>query len=201
MVSCLKENVTQMKLISAKISTLISEIESTPESLVQFEFNKQNDALHNLIIKLYAELNVYHRQISGLFSMPKKFPTKASKLTEIQEMRDDYIKIKMPLLYRKTREDSILTDDLYVALFDILRSEAKVPIMKKKEIVFNFYYNSGTPQNLIRDNDNYSIRGIINIIVNFLGDTDSGNTTWLSIKTFVADNIQNHTIIEVIKME
>lgn len=201
MVKSMKENLTKMKEASAKISTLISEIESIPEHLLQYDLNRQTDTLHTHIIELYSQLGFYHRQISGLHSMSKKFPTTASRFTEIQEIRGDYIKIKMPILYRKNKEDSILVDDLDMAFFNVLKSGADIPAIEKKEIAFTFFYNSNTDQSLIRDNDNYSLKGIINTIVRYLRSTDSGDTTWLSLKTILMEGIGNHTIIEIKKLE
>jgi len=201
MISGIKNNIAKMKEASAKISTLISDIENIPDYLLEYDLNKKTDALHNQIIELYSQLCLYHHQVSGECSIPNKFPTTASRLTEIQEMRDDYIRIKMPILYRKYKEDSILIDDLDVAFFNILKSGATIPSIQKKEIVFTFYYNSGMKENLIRDNDNYAIRGVINTIVRYLRSTDSGDSTWLSLRTIVQDNIENHTIIEIKKMD
>ena len=201
MVKSIKENLAKMKKTSAKISTLISDIENTPEHLLQYDYNRQTDALYNCIIELYSQLGVYHRQASGLYSISKKFPTTASKFTEIQEIRGDYIRIKMPILYRKNKEDSVLVDDLDMAFFNVLKSGVDIPVIDKKEISFTFYYNSNTERSLIRDNDNYSIKGVINTIVRYLQSTDSGDTTWLSLKTAIMDDTQNHTIIEIKKRD
>lgn len=103
MIKSIKDNINMMKETSTKIVTLISAIESIPDYKLSYESNRQNDKLHNLIIELYSQLGVRHRQVLGLYSLPKKFPTTASRLTEIQEMRNDYIRIKMPLLYRKNK--------------------------------------------------------------------------------------------------
>jgi len=197
----LAKNIANMKEISAKISTLVSQMEHTPEHLLKYKFNQQTDALHTLIVKLYSYLNVYHRQVSGVCDMPKKFPAKGSGLCKIKEMRSDYLKIKMPLLYRKKREDNILIDDLYAMFFDMAKTNISFPKMPKKEIVFTFIYNASTPPSFIRDNDNYAIRGVINTIISFLGDSDSGDTTWLSIRTLLKENTENHTIVEVIKKD
>ena len=201
MIKSIIDNISKMKEISTKISTLVSEIENTPEHLLPFEFNQQNDSLHNLIIKLYSQLTEYHRQSSRLYSMPINFPRTASRLTAIQEIRNDYIRIKMPLLYRKNKEDSILADDLDMAFFDVLKSGAKIPAIEKKEIAITYYYKSNTLKNLIRDNDNYAIKRVINTIVRYLQSTDSGDTTWLSIKTILSDVEENYTIIEVKRLE
>ena len=201
MVSSIKKKIAKMKETSAKISTLISDIESIPEHLLEYDLNRKTDALHTQIIELYSQLILYHRQISGLYSIPKRFPTNPSKLTEIQEIRDDYIKIKMPILYRKNKEDSLLINDLDMAFFDILKSGADIPSIQKKEIIFTFYYNSDTDRDLIRDNDNYSIRGVINTIVRYLRSTDSGDSTWITLKTILQEGIQNHTIIEIKKRD
>ena len=128
-------------------------------------------------------------------------PTVLSGMTEIQEIRDDYIKIKMPLLYRKNKEDPILVDDLDMAFLNILESGGKIPSIQKKEIIFTFYYSSDTDKNLIRDNDNYAIRRIINAIVRHLQSSDSGDSTWLSFRTIIQDGIENHTIVEVKKRD
>ena len=83
--------------------------------------------------------------------------------------------------------------------FIILKSGVDIPPIQKKEIFFTFYYSSDTDKNLIRDNDNHSIRGVINIIVRYLRSTDSGDSTWITLKTILQDGIQNHTIIEIKK--
>jgi len=117
MVSSIKEKIAKMKETSVKISAIISEIEGIPEYLLKYDLNRKTDALHTQIVKLYSQLMLYHRQVSGLYSIPNRFPTTVSGLTEIQELRNDYIRIKMPILYRKNKEDSILADDLDMAFF------------------------------------------------------------------------------------
>lgn len=107
----------------------------------------------------------------------------------------------MPILYRKNKEDSILVDDLDMALFNVLKSGAEIPAIENKEIIFTIFYNSNTVQSFIRDNDNYCIKGVINTIVRYLRSTDSGDSTWLSLKTVILDNIENHTIIEIKKRD
>lgn len=200
MTSGIRKTIGKMKEASAKISTLISDIKNIPEHLLEFDLNRKMDALFTEIVKLYSHLTCYNRQASGMYSIPKS-PTVLSGMTEIQEMRDDYIKIKMPLLYRKNKEDSIIVNDLDMAFFNILESGGKIPSIQKKEIIFTFYYSSDTDKNLIRDNDNYSTRRIINTIVRYLQSSDSGDSTWLSFRTKIQDGIENHTIVEVKKRD
>lgn len=197
MLQFLKEKIEKLKDISEAISNQIKKIENTPEYLLPTRFNAHNDELHSLIIKFYAHLGHYHRDVATLYGGSNAFPASSSGLTEVVEVRDDYIKIKMPLLCRKDKSDSILVNDLDAAFWEAQKNGAKIPNMNKKEITFTFCYSADTEKTFIRDNDNYAIRRIINAIVRNIGSTDDGEITRLSLQTIVKENIENHTVIEV----
>lgn len=193
----LDEKIEKMEDINMKISKLLSDIKNTPESLLPSRVEWQNDKLHSLIIELYSYLSSYHRDEANLYGISKAFPPAASELTEIQEINSDYIRIKMPMMYRKDKGDYILAYDLDRALSEAQKNGTPIPYMEKMEIVFTFNYSSETDKSLIRDNDNYAIKPIINTIVRHMRGSDRGDKAWLSLRTIVKENIENHTIIEI----
>lgn len=101
------------------------------------------------------------------------------------------------MMYRKDKGDYILAYDLDRALSEAQKNGTPIPYMEKMEIVFTFNYSSETDKSLIRDNDNYAIKPIINTIVRHMRGSDRGDKAWLSLRTIVKENIENHTIIEI----
>jgi hypothetical protein len=199
MLQFLKEKIEKLEDISTAISNQIENIKSTPENVLPTRFITLNDELHTLIVRLYSQLGIYHRDVATLFGAPNAFPASSSGLTEIQKMNNDYIKIKMPIPYRKDKNDPILASDLDAALWEAQKNGTKIPYMEQMEIVFTFCYSSDTNKSLIRDNDNYALKPIINTIVRHMRNSDRGDKTWLSLRTIVKENIENQTLIEVKK--
>lgn len=198
MIKPIVDNVEKIDKISFKISKLTKTMKHIPEELYPVVFNDYCEKIYSHLVELYSALCIYHRKCSTAFSTSKIFPAQASKHTKILELRDDYIKIKMPLLHRKQERNFFLAKDLEAAFQTIIKDGTSIPYMDKKEISFTFCYSSEVDKKYIRDTDNYETRSIINTIVRNMRCSDSGLTTQLSMKTIIKDEKENHTIIEII---
>lgn len=193
----MKEKIEKMEEVSDKISKLIKDIKNTPENQLPDRINNLNGGLYSHIIGLYSHLSQFHKDTTTLYGIPKSFPPCSSTVTNIQEISSDYVRIKMPLLYKKDWSgDYILAYDLDRALSEAQKKGISLPFMEKMEIIFTFYYLT-TESKFIRDNDNYALKPVINTIMRHMRSADRGDKAWLSLRTIVKENIENHTIIEI----
>lgn len=120
-----------------------------------------------------------------------------SEFGEIISMDDNTIQLRLPFLAHKRNGDKMITDIVHTIFAKAIAEGRHIPQMIHHTIDFTHIYPTDYKDYTLFDNDNYNIRGVINIIVIYIGSSDSGLNSWHTHKTILSDKYEMGTYITI----
>lgn len=187
----IKENSEQIIKICAKLQSETSQYQSS--------LPYQTKQIERLLLDSYCQ----NKNIQPFFLRSQNSAKhilsedEINEIAEIISIDDDSIELRLPLLAHKRNGDKMILDILHTLFSTAISGGKSIPQMIHHTIDFTHVYPTKLSRHMVLDNDNYNIRGVINVITIYIGSSDSGLNSWQTHKTILSDDYKMGTYITI----